>query len=707
MLRIFKVVGSLPTPLVPDAIYLVRVGTGVEVWVTDIAGMPFKMNSDADILARIEALEGGGGGSGVGTIAGTLTNPPWSVRLGPLYSWTARPFTNHFKLSQSWQADGLGMDWDQLVAAGHMTAGGQLISVAPGSNGFNTRLFNQAPAETGLTGRWRLRWAGTATFEIYGAASINNLVPNELTFNFTVDGQSWATLVCTSINPSGGQIRDFSLVHEDDIDAFDAGQIYRDQYIEQIRNYRTLRFDEWVGILRSESEGGLRLTTWASRGLPSDEMFHRFTPYEWMAELCNVVGADMWVCMPTAATDDHIQQAATLIQTLMPAPRRVYIEYSTKTWDFAGTPQAHYCAEQGRIAFGTTQNPTQGEFLNWYAMRATQTALWWKAAWNNDPRLKTVIQHQADVVNGEVDILFAPMWQARNGTLGLPPYVAPASVIDVFTVHAQIDGGLAYHNNDALIETWRTTLSQTEAFNRLRDQQLDARYYVDPEWAGENRNVMTMSGKWTHYRNVCDQYDLELACYEVGSHLNGVGNSGETDAFMAAYSVSSQIGEVYDAIYDALMTIGFDGPVCFSVDTRFPDSNTAHGLQRWLGDQNPAWAAVQATNALNNGPSGRGMADFVGSYELTDGAPDPGAGTSALAARVTALEAIPPYDDTPVITRIEALENEAPEALKTVNGQSIRGTGNIQTAVSYTTDTAALNHSTANPGVVVFSSQAT
>lgn len=638
MLRIYKVVGSLPSTLVPDAIYIVRVGAGFEIWVTDVAGVPFNLNANGDLVARVQALEGVT--PATGTIAGTLTNPPVSMRLGAIYSQSARPFTNHFKLAAAWQSDAGNVMWPSLVAGGYMTAGGQLISIAPGSNGFRTRLFERAPAETGLSGRWRLRWSGTATFDIYGVTAVNTTVANQITFDFTADGQSWSDLVCRTINPAGGQIRDISLVHESDWDAFDAGQIYRNQFLEEVRNYRTIRFDEWIGILRNEEEGGLRITTWASRGLPSDEIFYRFVPYEWMAALCNEVGADMWLCLPTAATDDHIQQAATLIRSLMPAPRHVYVEYSTKTWDFSGTSQAHYTAEQGRIAFGTTEAPTQQEFRNWYAMRTTQMAQWWKSIWQNDPRLHTVIQHQADVVGGEPDLLSAPMWQERNGTLGLPPYVAPASVVDVFAIHAQIDGGLAYHNNDALIETWRTTLTQTEAFDRLRNQMLDARYWVQPGYESENRNVQNMSQKWAYFKQVCDTYDLELACYEVGSHLNGVGNSAETDAFMWAFSVSTQIGEVYDAIFDSLRTIGFDGPVCFSVHDRLPDSNIAHGLQRWLGDHNPAWASVQATNALNNGPTGRGFSDFVGTFETTDSGGGGGLGSVFNAADRVKLDGI-------------------------------------------------------------------
>lgn len=548
-----------------------------------------------------------------GVVPSTLPNPSVSARLGPMYGLSARPFINQFKLAASWTADVTNTGWDALVAAGHITPGGQLVFIEPGSNGFYTRFFDRMVPESGVSGRWRFRWTGTATYDVYGAASVDTSVPNEITFDFTADGSSWVTLVNRTIG-AGGNIRDFSLVHEDDWEKFDSGQIFRDEYLDAVRNYRTLRFDDWVGILRSVSEGGLRIDTWASRGLPTDEIFHRFIPYEYMAELCNLVGADMWFCHPTAVDDEHMEQAAMLIQSLMPAPRHVYAELSTKTWDFAGTPQAHYFADNGRIAFNSN---TGQEFRNYYALRATRMAQIWRGVWGADTRLHTVIQHQADVVGAESDILLAPMWLERDGTLGLPPYVAPHTVIDMLTVHAQIDGGLAYHSNDALIETWRTTLTQTEAFNHLRDQMLDARHYIDPEWASSNRNVANMTTKWQHYKDVCAGYGMEFGIYEVGSHLNGIGNSQAMYDFMAAFSVSPQIGEVYTAIFNALRTIGLDGPLCMSVECRYPDSNTAHGLQRWIGDQNPAWQAVTAFNEANQGPTGRGADDFFGVYERT------------------------------------------------------------------------------------------
>ena len=546
--------------------------------------------------------------------AGTLTNPPVSARLGTLESTSARPFTNQFKTAWEWDST-LG-GWGALRAGGHITEGGQIISMPPGgSPEIRTRVLFEAPSQSAATGRWRLRWTGTGTVIVHGAANEDQVSANEIQFEYTANGGSWITVVVAAVN--SGPIANFSLVHQDDWADFDAGKIYRRQYLDEIRNARCIRFDEWMGILRSEPYG-LIITDWASRPLPTDEMFsRRFVPYEWQCALCTEIGADGWFCMPTAATDDHIEQAATLIRTLMPAPRRVYAELSTKTWDFAGTPQAHYFSSEGRAYF---DRDTGQEFLDFYGMQSAICAQIWREVWGDDPRLITVVQTQCDWLGNEWSILNATMWQqaADPGSPyyrpGCPPYVPPHSVIDMLTVHAQVDGGMAYGARASEINTWRTTLTQTEAFNRMRDQMLDGRHFGTSDI--NQRTILRLTPKWEYFKNIVDSHGMMLGCYEVGNLLNGVGGGSGNEEFIAAYSVSAQIGQVYTATFAAIRAAGMDGPLCMSVECRWPDSNTAHGLQRYLGDHNAAWAAVDAINQLNDGPAGRGANDFVGAYDL-------------------------------------------------------------------------------------------
>lgn len=57
--------------------------------------------------------------------------------------------------------------------------------------------------------------------------------------------------------------------------------------------------------------------------------------YEWQIDLCNRIGADMWVNIPIAADQNFIDQLANLINTQLNPGLKVYIEYSNETWNTA------------------------------------------------------------------------------------------------------------------------------------------------------------------------------------------------------------------------------------------------------------------------------------------------------------------------------------------------------------------------------------
>jgi hypothetical protein len=55
--------------------------------------------------------------------------------------------------------------------------------------------------------------------------------------------------------------------------------------------------------------------------------------YEWMIDLCNRTGRDMWVCVPIFADDDYCRNLAALINTLLDPKLKVYVEYANETWN--------------------------------------------------------------------------------------------------------------------------------------------------------------------------------------------------------------------------------------------------------------------------------------------------------------------------------------------------------------------------------------
>ncbi len=84
--------------------------------------------------------------------------------------------------------------------------------------------------------------------------------------------------------------------------------------------------------------------------------------YEWQIDLCNKIGADMWINIPMTATADYIYQLANLIKNQLGSGQKVYVEWANETWNW-GFVTAVYSSKQfdalglGSINIGTYCDP--------------------------------------------------------------------------------------------------------------------------------------------------------------------------------------------------------------------------------------------------------------------------------------------------------------------------------------------------------------
>ena len=131
--------------------------------------------------------------------------------------------------------------------------------------------------------------------------------------------------------------------------------IFHPDFLRDLRGYQALRFMDWQqtkeAIVSDSPNGDPDInyqTEWSHRrtpdyatwinGLPLDNLDRRLpargAPVEVMTALSNVLRADAWLHIPYDASDDYVQQFATLVRNSLSHGQRVYLEYGNEAWNF-------------------------------------------------------------------------------------------------------------------------------------------------------------------------------------------------------------------------------------------------------------------------------------------------------------------------------------------------------------------------------------
>ncbi|MTH33379.1 hypothetical protein GL279_02060 [Paracoccus limosus] len=537
-------------------------------------------------------------------LPGTLSNPPLAVGLNGLHDWsTAQPFLDHFKMARPWSGTISGQfgarSFEALQQAGAVDAQGWLVAVPPGVDWVSTVLLTGLyPGARDLADRYQMTWTGTAELELLGG---RNLLRDGNRIEFDYD-PALDRMIELRIHALTSPLRDIRVVQLDNAARLRAGGIFRCEWLDAIRNYRLLRFMDWMATNGSAQRG------WQGRPRVDDAFYTwRGAPVEVMLALVAEVGADPWFCIPHRADAGWIEGFARQISTSLRPGLTAWYEYSNEVWNF-GFEQARWAVEQARGRW-----PSAGDgFMQLYAARAVEMAaiLDRVHAGSGVGHVK-VISTQTHWLGLEEAVLNAPEWQAEN-PLQPPPY----RHFDAYAVSGYFEGGLSADENVARVRALLAQGGEAQARTALRDQLLSG------GWPNSGRTIANLRETWDHHARVAGKHGLRLVMYEGGPHIvlpDEVAEDAALAAFYERFAYSAEIAQVQAAALDEWRAAGGEQFNLF-VECAGPSRYGYWGLQRHLGDENPRWAAVEAWNASHDGPEGRDGA-FIGPADLTRCAP--------------------------------------------------------------------------------------
>ena len=317
-------------------------------------------------------------------------------------------------------------------------------------------LYNLGPSNAGKgpnypAGKYVILYDGEGTLSVADDARMVRTSPGRDVVNVAVPTFGGGIdLRITSTDPkhTGNYLRNIRVVEARYEAQLDSGAIFNPIFLSLMQSFRALRGMQWLNI----DDAGGRLADWSHRPRVTDPGWGGAygTPIEVLLDLCNAVGADCWLNVPHAATDDYIEQMATLAHARLRSGQKVYVEYSNEVWNSI-FPQHAYADAHGRAMWPNARLDADYG-LNWYGMRTAQTCDIWRRVWGADrARVVCVMGAFADVTSTATTALDCPLWTGAGhapcfshgiGVVAIGPYFGYVRAQASWTAAA--DGGLSH-----------------------------------------------------------------------------------------------------------------------------------------------------------------------------------------------------------------------------------------------------------------------
>lgn len=126
--------------------------------------------------------------------------------------------------------------------------------------------------------------------------------------------------------------------------AADTTQTFTDVFINSLKPLNLMRVMGWLNSNSSNPDFGAAKNTvdWADRKLPTDATQSEWVgksklgvgiSWEYIIQLANQTGKDVWINIPIAATNDYVMQLATLLHNTLNPGIHVYFEYDNEVWN--------------------------------------------------------------------------------------------------------------------------------------------------------------------------------------------------------------------------------------------------------------------------------------------------------------------------------------------------------------------------------------
>lgn len=521
-----------------------------------------------------------------------LDNPSLAYGLSGLSDWsTEMPFLDIMKSSRDFlgHGDSFGqMSNGDLRDAGYLDADGWPTGIPDGIDSVGTVWAwgnsEQPGVEASREGIYVLNYEGEGELQISGSVNIISQEDGKIVFEAT-GGTILLNIEETDPESTGDYIRDITVVKEEYLELFEAGQIFNPEFLDVVKDARQFRFMDWMETNNSTQ------SEWDDRPQVDDASWTSGAPLEVMVELANQLGVDPWFNMPHLATDEYIRKFAEYVRDNLDPGLQATVELSNEAWNWS-FGQTQDLLQMAKDEWGEDSNGNQN-VNEYYGYKATEMALIWKDVFGDEAEDRLVTALGVQVVNtwSMNFILNADQWQDQDPD----NYRRPADVFDVLAGTSYFAGSVI-SNSDL----------RAELLAAIDDPEIDAHAWLtgilnDPEHGASIYNTVDFLSV---FADIAHDNDLGAVLYEGGQHLHHFfAVSGLTDEeaatfldFLVDYVRSEEMADLYQILWDAWEEVG-DGAFMQFGDIGQYSKYGSWGLRTGIFDSNPRADLLDELNA--------------------------------------------------------------------------------------------------------------
>ncbi|WP_247086060.1 hypothetical protein [Marivita sp. S6314] len=526
----------------------------------------------------------------------SAARPGIAFGLNAISDWsTQHPFIDLMKTSRPWIGHlpdtWGGWSFQDLMADGFLDQQGWPLALPNEVVRLETRILTDQPETAmSLAGRYHLLFDGDGDIGISERGRVVRKEPGQWVFQYR-PGEGSVTI---SIKETDSQnpIRNIRVVKEDQLEAFQSGQVYNPNWLARLGAVHSLRFMDWM--MTNDSQ----IVSWSD--LPKSDDFSyawRGVPLSDMVALSNQLGADPWFTMPHLANDELIKTFADYVHQELSADRVAHVEYSNEMWNFI-FEQAHWARTQAESRWGDLGDG----WMQFYGLRAAQVMQIWSDVFgaSSEARLKRILSVHTGWPELEKSSLFGASAQAALGSKPLDSFDAYA-VTGYFGHELGVSTTLANALNSAEADALKRGQEAGLSRAALRAYVAENRFTVAIPIAaeivrrGSLREMIEVF--WPYHADAARAAGLDLLMYEGGTHAAPLGEAVEDERlsqFLIAFNYSDDMGALYSEAVSAWRDLG-GGPFNAFVDVAAPSKWGSWGALRHLEDQNPRWEALRMT----------------------------------------------------------------------------------------------------------------